>query len=84
MFNNNEVERVESYKYLEFEIYVTKNLAHGISQLVSAAKKVMHSMNRRCALVPISDPELLCKLFDSLVLPILSYASEVWGVDENR
>ena len=39
-------------------------------------------MNRRCALLPISDPELLCKLFDSLVLPILSYASEVWGVDE--
>ena len=31
----------------------------------------------------MSDPELRCKLFDSLVLPILSYASEVWGVDEN-
>ena len=40
------------------------------------------SMNRRCALLPISDPELRCKLFDSLVLPILSYASEVWGADE--
>ncbi len=23
-----------------------------------------------------------CKLFDSLVLPILSYASEVWAVDD--
>ncbi len=42
----------------------------------------MHFMNRRCAILPISDPELRCKLFDSLVLPILSYASEVWGVDE--
>ncbi len=42
----------------------------------------MHSLNRRCALLPISDPELRCKLFDSLVLPILSYASEVWGVAE--
>ena len=30
----------------------------------------------------ISDPELRCKLFESLVLPILSYASEVWGIDE--
>ena len=59
-----------------------KNLAHGVSQLVSSAKKAMHSMNRRCALLPISDPGLRCKLFDSLVLPILSYASEVWAVDE--
>ena len=40
-----------------------------------------HSMNRRCALLPISGPELWCKLFDSLVLPIFSYASEVWAVD---
>jgi len=39
-------------------------------------------MNRRCALFPISDPGLRCKLFDSLVLPILSYASKVWAVDE--
>jgi len=82
MLNNNEVERVESYKYLGFEFHATKNLAHGVLQLVSAAKKAIHSMNRRCALLPNSDPELRSKLFDSLVLPTLSYASEVWGVDE--
>ncbi len=81
MFNSNEVERVESYKYLGFEFHATKSLAHGVSQLVSSAKKAMHSMNRRCALLAISDPGLRCKLFDSL-LPILSYASEVWAVDD--
>ena len=80
--NSNEVEQVESYKYLGFEFQATKNLAHSVSQLVSSAEKAMHSMNRRCALLPISDPELRCKLFDSLLLPILSYASEVWAVDE--
>ena len=37
-----------------------------------------HAMNRRCAFLHISDPKQRCKLFDSLVLPILSYASEVW------
>ena len=76
------MERVESYKYLGFEFRATKSLAHGVSQLVSSAKKAMHSMNRRCALLPFSDPGLRCKLFDSLVLPILSYASEVWAVDD--
>ncbi len=82
IFNSNEVERVESCKYLGFEFHATKNAAHGVSQLVSSAKKAMHSMNRRCTLLPISDPGLRCKLFDSLVLHILSYASEVWAVDE--
>ncbi len=82
IFNSNEVERVETYKYLGFEFHATKNLAHGVLQLVSSAKKAMHSMNRRCALLPISDPGLRCKLFDSLVLPILSHASEVWAVDD--
>ena len=41
----------------------------------------MHAMNRRCAFLHISDPKR-CKLFDSLVMPILSYASEVWAVDK--
>ena len=32
--------------------------------------------------VHISDPKQRCKLFDSFVLPILTYASEVWAVDK--
>ena len=81
-FNGNEVERVQSYKYLGFEFHATKNLSHGVSKLVSAANKAMHAMNRRCAFLQISDPKQRCKLFDSLVLPILSYACEVWAVDK--
>ncbi len=59
-----------------------KILAHGVSQFVSSAKKAMHPMNGGCALLPISDPGLHCKLFDSLVLPIMSYASKVRAVDD--
>lgn len=33
IFNSNEVERMETYKYLGFEFHATKNLAHGVSQL---------------------------------------------------
>ena len=64
-----DMERGESHKYLGFNFHVIQNLAHGVSQLVSAA---MPSMNRRWARLPISDPELQCKLFVSLVL-ISSY-----------
>ena len=33
-------------------------------------------MNHKCAFLHISDPKQHCKLLNSLVLPILSYASE--------
>ena len=81
-FNGNEVERVQSYKYLGFEFHAIEKLAHGVSKLVSAAKKAMHAMNRRCAFLHISGPKQRCKLFDSLVLPIHSYACKVWAVDK--
>ena len=43
----------------------------------------MFAMRRRCALLGIRDPAMQCKLFDTLVLPILSYACEIWAVNPN-
>ncbi len=75
------MERVESYKYLGFVVHATKKLTFGTDALVATAKKDLFAMRRRCALLGIRDPALHCKLFDTLVLPILSYGCEVWGVD---
>ena len=80
-FNGIEVERIQSHKYLGFKFHATKKLNHGVSKLVSAANKAMHVMNR-CAFLNISDPKQRCKLLSSLVVPILSYASEVWAVNK--
>ena len=74
------VERVESYKYLGFVVHATKKLTFGTDALVATAKKALFAMRRRCALLGIRDPALQCKLFDTLLLPILSYGCEVWGV----
>ena len=70
----------ESYKYLGFIFRATRNMPVGTSSLVAAARKAMFAMRQRCAEVGIRDPALQCKLFDTLVLPILSYGVEVWGV----
>ena len=66
----------------EFYKLLPANKADRVSKLVSAANKAMHAMSCRCAFLHISDPKQRCKLIDSLVLPILSYASEVWAVDK--
>ena len=80
VLNDAVVERVESYKYLGFTLHATKDMTFGTKLLVATAQKAVYAMQRRCAFLGIRDPEMQCKLFDILVLPILSYAVEVWGV----
>ena len=74
------VERMDRYKYLGFVFHATKGLHFGTEALLAVARKALFAMRRRCALLGIRDPALQCKLFDTLVLPILSYGCEVWGV----
>ena len=59
--------------------HATKNMAYGVEYLVAAAKKAVHAMRRRCISLHLSDPATICKLFDILVLPILSYIGGIWG-----
>ena len=37
-------------------------------------------MRRRCAHLHMGDPAMQCRLFNSLVLPILSFANKSWAV----
>ena len=83
VLNGAVVETVESYKYLDFVVHGTKAMTFGTSFLVAAARKAMFAMRRPCALLGIRDPAMQCKLFDTSVLPILSYACEVWAVNPN-
>jgi len=61
--------------------YATKNMAYDVEYLVAAGKKAVHAMRRLCISLHLSDPATICKLFDVLVLPILSYSCEVCAVN---
>ena len=67
------MERGKSYKYLGFVLLATRKMSVATSFLVAAARKAKFAMRRRVAEVGIRNPALQCKLFDTLVLPILSY-----------
>ena len=71
------VERVDNYKYLGLVFHAIKDMKIGTAFLVAAARKALFAMRRQCLLLGLSDPAKQCKLFDTLVLPILSYACEV-------
>lgn len=69
IFNAKPVERVDSYRYLGFTFHATKSLTYGAGQLVSAAKKAVHAMRRRCAqLCNASSTTVWC--YQSSVMPV--------------
>ena len=70
-------------KYLGFGFHATKGLHFGTEALMAVARKALFAMRQCCAMLGIRDAALQCKLFDTLVLPILSYRCEVWGVCAN-
>ena len=41
----------------------------------------MHAMQRLCAFLCLTDPAVKSQFSDSLVLPLISYACEVWTSD---
>jgi len=72
------IERVQSFRYLGLELYSTRGMAVAIAKLTAAGKKALFALRRRCNDLSMTDPEVMCQLFDSLVCLVLSYACEVW------
>jgi len=56
-------------------------MAYGVEYLVAAGKRAVHATRRLCISLHVSDRATMCKLFTTLVLPILSYSYEVWAVN---
>jgi hypothetical protein len=53
-------------------------MAVAIDKLTVAGKKELFALRSKCNDLSITDPEVMCQLFHSLVHPVLSYACEVW------
>ncbi len=72
------IERVQSFRYLGLELHSTRGMAIAIDKLIATGKKALFALCRRCNDLSITNPEVMCQLFDSLVRPVLSYACKVW------
>ncbi len=72
------IERVQSFRYLGLKLQNTRGMVVAIDKLTAAGKKALFALCHRCNDLSITDPKVMCQLFDSLVRPVLSYACEVW------
>ena len=80
LFNGDVIGGADEFKYLGMLMRSTKGLGPFIDYLCKAAKRAMFGLQRRCQQLRIHDPVLKCKLFDTLVKPILCYCCEVWSI----
>jgi hypothetical protein len=83
VFEGDIIERVQTFKYLGILLETTPNLDSAVEHLVTASRRSLFALNRRCVELRIMDIKLHCDLFNTLVRSTASYACEVW-VDSKK
>jgi hypothetical protein len=58
------IERVQSFRYLGLKLHSTRGMAIAIDKLTAAGKKALFALRCRCNDLNITDPEVMCQLFD--------------------
>ena len=76
-----EVHVVGKYKYLGVSVSYNGNLKFTAEQLCNKSLKAVFSLKSKIFYFDFSDMKLKLKLRDSLIRPIISYASEIWISD---
>ncbi len=83
MFEDDVIERVQTFKYLGILLETTSNLNNVVDHLTIANKCSLFTLNPCCAELCIMDVKLLYDLLNTLLCSITNYACEVW-VDSKK
>ena len=78
-FKGMELEMVQAYKYLG--VWLSTNHIYNKAQQAQAnqGKKAIFALQRLLAKLKHPPITIALKLFDALILPVLSYGCELWG-----
>jgi uncharacterized protein YpiB (UPF0302 family) len=74
--DNKPVTKTTSYKYLGIIFCASGTFSHAVEHLSEQAGKALFKLKQRHIL---NNSPTALKLFDTLIMPILRYGSEVWG-----
>lgn len=79
-FDDLTLEIVDSYKYLGTFFSKSRSFLNARKHIAEQARKAMHLLKMRIRNLHLP-VDLQLKLFDHTVLPILTYACEIWGFE---
>ena len=71
---------MQFFKYLGCFLSSSGSYAKCISELTNSARKALFSLKKYFVYNPEIFPITQIKLFNSMVVPIMNYGSEVWGL----
>ena len=78
-YNNTKLDIVNKFTYLGVTLSSTGKCYQSQKALADQARRAIYSLHSLFDVVPLQISEKL-KLFDSMIMPILNYGAEVWGL----
>jgi hypothetical protein len=84
VYENNNMEEVNSYKYLGNDIHHKLNWNYSIEKRIIGGCKAYYGLENNCNLVDLWILDKKKLLFETLVTPIILYGCEVWGCSISR
>ena len=73
------LETLDHFKYLGFVFGSSGKFSKGINNIVNQSYKSLFALKTVLSQYPESNVKMQLHLFNTLVLPILNYGSEIWG-----
>ena len=80
-FKGSNILIAEEFRYLGMLLHQSKDFDYAIQGFVKDGRNAMHALLSHCSHKKLNIPRLLLSLFDSLVKPIVSHGSQIWGPD---
>ena len=82
--NDMQLENVRTYKYLGLTFSTFGNFTIAKQELQKTALKALFKLKRDLGSHFRTDVKLTLKLYETLIVPILLYGSEIWGADNKH
>lgn len=69
----------DQYKYLGAWFHAFKDMSKAMISLAEGGHRAMHALLGRCRETCLTQFAFKCRLFDTLVQPLMSYGAHIWG-----
>ena len=81
-YGNKCLKIVNAYRYLGIDFTTKLSFNNATRPFVSKAKQICFELSKSLYNIDCYSLDVFSKLFDAKVLPVLTYACELWGMDE--
>ena len=78
------LEKTSTYKYLGLWFHEHLDMKFAVNELTKSASRALSALYTKFLNVGGMDYDVFCKLYESLVEPVLFYGASLWGLSEQK